>query len=307
MNLSIVTTVYKSRPFLEEFIEGCIQAIQGIGENDFEIIFVLDGITDSSKEFLLEKKKHIPNIVVVELSRNFGHHHAISAGLQTANGEKIFLIDCDLEVSPTILIQFYRKMLDTGADVTYGYQEKRKGKFMERFLGGLFWKIFNWLSDIHVPENVITERLMTRKYLNALNTLSDKNLFLGGMMYWVGFYQVGIPVNKKQRHGKSTYSFSKRLNLLIEAITSFSEKPLKLLLKFGLYLTVVAFLYALYLIIAKLANPETVIIGYTSIMALLLFSTGFIITSIGAIGIYISKIFKQVQGRPLYIINNIYK
>jgi putative glycosyltransferase len=307
MNLSIVTTVYKSVNYLEEFLDSCLHAIEQLNENNFEIIFVLDGITDSSKEFLLKKKQSIPQIVVVELSRNFGHHYAASAGLKMATGEKIFIIDCDLEVSPVILVQFYHKMSETSADVVYGYQEKRKGKFVERILGGLFWQIFNLLSDIHVPANILTERLMTRKYLDALNTLHDKNLFLGGMMYWVGFYQIGIPVTKKQRHGKSSYSFSKRVNLLIEAISSFSEKPLKLLFKSGLYLTAMAFIYALYLIISKLLNPEMVLIGYTSIMAFILFAMGTIITSIGALGIYMSKIFRQVQGRPLYIINNIYK
>jgi len=224
-----------------------------------------------------------------------------------ASGERIFLIDCDLEVSPNVLVEFYHTMNKTSADVVYGYQEKRKGKFIEKYLGGLFWKLFNFLSDTTVPNNIVTERLMNRKYLDALNSLGDKNLFLGGMMYWVGFNQIGIPVVKKNRKGKSAYSISKRINLMIEAISSFSEKPLKLLFKIGISIMFLTLIIAFYLILKKLIYPEYILIGYTSIMTLILFSTGIIVATIGAVGIYVSKIYKQVQGRPLYIIKNIYK
>jgi putative glycosyltransferase len=307
MKLSIVTTVYKSLPYLDEFINECLLAIDELKINEFEIIFVLDGITDNSKNFLLEKKKEVPQIIIIELSRNFGHHYAASCGLRLASGERIFLIDCDLEVSPNVLVALYHTMNKTSADVVYGYQEKRKGKFIEKYLGGLFWKLFSFLSDTTVPNNIVTERLMNRKYLDALNSLGDKNLFLGGMMYWVGFNQIGIPVFKKNRKGKSSYSISKRINLMIEAISSFSEKPLKLLFKIGIFIMFLTLIIAFYLILKKLIYPEYILIGYTSIMTLILFSTGIIIATIGAVGIYVSKIYKQVQERPLYIIRNIYK
>jgi putative glycosyltransferase len=148
---------------------------------------------------------------------------------------------------------------------------------------------------------------MNRKYLDALNSLGDKNLFLGGMMYWVGFNQIGIPVIKKNRKGNSSYSISKRINLMIEAISSFSEKPLKLLFKIGIFIMFLTLIIAFYLILKKLIYPEYILIGYTSIMTLILFSTGIIVATIGAVGIYVSKIYKQVQGRPLYIVKNIYK
>jgi putative glycosyltransferase len=307
MKLSVVTTVYKSLPYLNEFINECLLAIDELKINEFEIIFVLDGITDNSKNFLLEKKKEVPQIIIIELSRNFGHHYAASCGLRLASGERIFLIDCDLEVSPNVLVDLYHTMNKTSADVVYGYQEKRKGKFIEKYLGGLFWKLFNFLSDTTVPNNIVTERLMNRKYLDALNSLGDKNLFLGGMMYWVGFNQIGIPVVKKNRKGNSSYSISKRINLMIEAISSFSEKPLKLLFKIGIFIMFLTLIIAFYLILKKLIYPEYILIGYTSIMTLILFSTGIIIATIGAVGIYVSKIYKQVQERPLYIIRNIYK
>jgi putative glycosyltransferase len=306
MQLSVITTIYKSETFLERFIYELLEAIKEIQVENFEIIFVLDGITDNSKEFLLNKKKEYPQIKIIELSRNFGHHYAISAGLNNTDGELIFLIDCDLEVSPKVLVEFKNVNDACQADVVYGIQKTRKGNFIERELGGLFWKTFNLFSDTKLPLNVITERLMTKKYLEALKSLGDKNLFLGGMMYWVGFHQVSVEINKKQREGASSYSFSKRFNLFVEAITSFSEKPLKMIFKLGLFITFGAFTAIFIMITWKLLVPETILLGFTSVIISILFSLGVLTSAIGVVGIYLSRIFKQTQNRPNYIIKNIY-
>nr|MBK9651681.1 glycosyltransferase family 2 protein [Bacteroidota bacterium] len=306
VELSIVTTVYKSEKYLPEFIELILQSIKEIGINNFELLFVLDGITDASKEYLLARKKDIPQIVVVELSRNFGHHYAASAGLNTASGDLVFLIDCDLEVSPTVLTAFFHELKKQSCDVVYGVQKMRKGGFTERFFGGLFWKMINALSDTKIPHNIVTERLMTRNYIDALNSMGDKNLFMAGLMYWAGFNQVGVPVDKKQRTGQSSYSFGKRISLVFEAVTSFSERPLKILFKIGLYITALSVIASVYLLIKKILYPNTIFMGYTSVFTLILFSLGMLISSIGIVGIYLSRIFKQVQNRPLFIIKKIY-
>ena len=237
MTLSVVTTIYRSEKYLNEFIELILAAVNNLSIDSYELIFVLDGITDNSKKVLLEQKVSVAQINIIELSRNFGHHYAASAGLSNATGEYIFIIDCDLEVSPTILVDFMKKMKGSDADVVYGVQKSWKGKFIEKQLGGLFWKVFNMLIDNKVPNNVVTERLMNRNYLEALNSLGDKNIFFAGPMYLVGFNQIGVEVEKSQRKGKSTYGVLKRVSLLVEAITSFSEKPLKLIFKFGLAIT----------------------------------------------------------------------
>src|SRR5690606_35476127 len=125
-----------------------------------------DGITDFSREWLLEKQPEVAQIKVIELSRNFGHHAAISAGLHQAKGDLVFLIDCDLEVPPKVLVDFMSLSRSTQADVVYGVQQKRKGGFFEKRMGGLFWRLFNLLSNIKVPPNTVTERLMTRSYVN---------------------------------------------------------------------------------------------------------------------------------------------
>src|SRR5690606_35312856 len=272
----------------------------------FELLFVIDGLTDNSKAFLLAQKEVLPQIKIIELSRNFGHHYAISAGLKYATGELVFLIDCDLEVSPAVLKDF-KAILDQGnADVVFGVQTKRKGPFWERTLGGAFWSLFNYLSNTKIPEDTVTERLMKRSYVDALLSMGDRNLFFAGMMHWVGFEQIPCRVNKGQREGQSTYTFRKRMDLLIEAVTSFSEKPLKLLFRVGLIIFVVSVVLAALFLFKKFFYPETVLVGFTSIIVLMLFGIGSILSALGLVGLYISRVFNQVKNRPLYLVKNIY-
>ena len=217
----------------------------------------------------LERKSDIPQLVVVDLSRNFGHHHAIQAGLQHARGNLIFLIDCDLEVSPLVLPEFYRKLRESDGDVVFGYQEARKGGQFERLSGSLFWKGFNFLSDIKIPENILTERIMTRRYTQALLQMGDRNLFLGGMMSWAGFQQIGLPVVKKQRDGRSTYTLMRRIGLMVNAVSSFSAQPLIWLFNIGITITLLSFSFAFYLIFRKLFFDDA-LLGFTSVMAVMM-------------------------------------
>lgn len=300
--LSIVTTVYRSKPFLNTFIDETVDAIANAGIADYEIIFVNDGSPDDSSELLLQARNSNPNIKVVDLSRNFGHHKAMLAGLSYARGDLTFIIDCDLEVRPFVLSRFLDTLRTTTADVVYGVQERRKGAAVERIGGAVFWKLFNLFSDTTVPANVLSERLMTRRYVKALLSLGDRNVFLGGMMYWAGFHQVAITVQKSAREGASTYSFRKRLSLLLEAVTSFSTVPLKLVLFMGLTVTLVAMLSGLGLLFRKLLHPEAVLAGFTSIMLITIGMTGLVITVLGIIGLYIARIYTQTQARPLFIV-----
>lgn len=308
MKLSIVSTLYKSKPFLEKFLEEMISAVDKIKIIDFEIIFVNDGSPDNSLEFLIQKKKNIPQIKIIDLARNFGHHYAIQAGLSHTKGELIFLIDNDLEVNPSFLIDCYQQMQSNKElDVVYGYQEERKGKFIESVGGKFFWWGLNKFSDVEIPKNILTERLMTKQYVQELLSLGDANLFLGGMMYWVGFNQKGIPVKKKMRKGQSTYSTKKRLELMVQAITSFSGKPLEYLFYFGLFTTFGSIIAIIYFIIKKIIYSDTVQLGWTSVVVTNVLILGIISTFLGMIGIYIFKIFKQVQNRPNAIIKKIYE
>lgn len=304
--LSIVSTLYRSRPFLDDFLRGCLDALKAIDCADYEIVLVNDGSPDDSLDYALQRQADIPHLVVVDLSRNFGHHHAMQAGLAYARGELIFLIDCDLEVPPSVLAEFYRKQRETGGDLIYGYQELRKGGWFEKVSGGLFWKGFNWLSDTKIPENVLTERIMTRRFVEGLLLLGDRNLFMGGMMSWAGFDQIGIPIAKKQRDGHSTYTLLKRLRLMVNAVSSFSSQPLIWLFNAGVSITLLSLAFVLYLLARKLLFDDA-LLGFTSMMAFMALSLGILTTGLGVLGIYLGKIFNQVQNRPTYIVKHIHR
>ena len=308
MTLSVVTTLYKSKTYLEVFLKEIISSIETIEVMDYELIFVNDGSPDDSVEYLLERKKDISQIKVIDLSRNFGHHYAIQAGLNYASGEYVFLIDNDLETPPSVLVDYYNEIIiDKNLDVVYGYQEARKGNFIEKKAGSVFWVLINKLSDTKIPHNILTERLMTKQYVNELLRLQDANLFMGGMMYWVGFNQKGIPVKKGQREGASTYSIKRRAELMLQAITSFSGKPLEWLFYIGISISFFSFLFLIYLATQKIIHQDEVQLGWTSIVAINVLILGIISTFLGLIGIYIYKIFRQVQGRPNVIIKKIYE
>ena len=308
MTLSVVTTLYRSKGFLEVFLKEIISAIKIIDIDDFELIFVNDGSPDDSVKYLLERKKDISQIKIIDLSRNFGHHYAIQAGLNYASGDYIFLIDNDLESPPSVLVDFYNEIKkDATLDVVYGFQETRKGNFIEKKAGSIFWVLINKLSDTKIPHNILTERLMTKQYVNELLRLQDVNLFLGGMMHWIGFNQKGLAIKKGLREGASTYSVKKRAELMLQAITSFSGKPLEWLFYSGLIISFFSIIFICFLITKKIIYQNTVEIGWTSIIAINVLILGIISTFLGIIGIYISKIFKQVQSRPNVIIKKIYE
>lgn len=309
MKLSVVSTLYKSKVFLDEFLLHISQAIAQINVEEYELIFVNDGSPDDSLQHLVTlKKEKYPQIKVIDLSRNFGHHYAIQAGLIHAKGEFIFLIDNDLETPPNVLVRFYSEMQkDPNLDVVYGYQKTRKGNTIERVLGRMFWSMINRLSDTKIPHNILTERLMSKAYVKALLSLNDANLFLGGMMYWVGFNQKGIAIEKGQREGASTYSLKKRADLMLQAVTSFSGKPLVYLFYFGLIVSFLSVLLIIYLIVQKIIYVDEVQLGWTSLVAINVLVLGVICTFLGVMGIYVYKIFRQVQGRPNVIIKKIYE
>lgn len=284
-----------------------IQAITAINIAEYEIIFVNDGSPDDSREIVLRACTINPSIKLVDLSRNFGHHKAVIAGMAHARGELVFLIDCDLEVAPSVLDRFLRAMRSNHADVIYGVRDKREGPAIERIGGALFWRLFNWLSHTAVPPDVLTERLMTRRYVDALLSLGDRNVFLGGMMYWAGFRQVGITIEKNRRNGRSSYSLRHRIALLVEAVTSFSTVPLKLSLAIGLLITACALIGAIVLLIRKLIDPSAILVGYTSLMLAVVGMGGLILTMLGILGLYVSRIFTQTQNRPLYIVRGFHQ
>jgi len=305
MNISIVTTIYYSSPYIQEFYDRISAVAKKITE-DYEIIFINDGSPDDSLKIAVSLCKNDPKVRVIDLSRNFGHHEAIITGLGYSEGDLVFLIDCDLEEKPELLYKFYNEFNKSDADVVYGIQKRRKGYFWERIGGSLFYTLFNKMSDCKISANQLTARLMCRKYVESLLLYNkEAGLFLAGLMKITGYCQKAIPVEKISK-GSSAYSIRKKIALLMNSITSFTTYPLKLIFYFGVFISSVSFFFALYLILQKLIY-NNVSMGWSSLMVSLWFVGGVLMMFMGIMGVYLAKIYVQVKGRPIAIVKNIYE
>lgn len=305
MLLSIVTTLYQSENFIGEFLQRISATVELITE-DYEIILVNDGSTDQSLPKALSLQKNYPNVTIINLSRNFGHHEAGLAGLAHAKGDYIFLIDSDLEESPELLTQFWQAMQDqSNPDVVYGVQEKRKGNGFERLSGSLFYKLFNHISEIQIPANLLTVRLMKKEFVEAVLQYPEKNVFLAGLMALAGFNQQAITVHKFSKK-TGTYTFSKQIKLFITCITAFSTKPLEYIFVVGALLTFFTLLTGVFYGIKVASLQDQSFSSWPLIIMSIGFLSGIIIMCTGILGIYLAKIYVEVKQRPRAIIKKIY-
>jgi putative glycosyltransferase len=305
MDISIVSTLYYSAPYIEEFYERISNALQRI-TNNYEIVLVNDGSPDNSLEVALKIHERDSRVIIADLSRNFGHHKAIMTGLSLASGDLVFLIDIDLEEEPELLNKCYDVLKQSDdADVVYCIQDKRKGKLFERISGAVFYLLFNWLSSNYLPPNLIMARLMTRKYVQALIMHKESEVELGGIYTITGFKQVPLTV-KKGSKDTTTYTFRKKLSLTIKSITGFSNKPLIYIALMGALILLLSVCYALYVFFVRLFIGEAPS-GYLTIVLSIWFLGGLTIFSLGVIAIYLSVIFTEVKNRPYTIIKNIYQ
>jgi len=304
VKLSIVTTLFRSSPYLDEFHRRATAAAASLVGDDYEIVMVNDGSPDTSLEQAIELSTRDPHVVVVDLSRNFGHHKAMVAGLEHADGELLFLLDSDLEEEPEWLPEFHRALLAERADVVYGRQQERKGGWFERWSGEAYYSVFNWLCNIEHPRNIATARLMTRRYADALLQYRERELVISCLWVIAGFKQVEQLV-RKHATSRTTYSLLSRAALAAGAITSFSEVPLKLIFFVGLFVFGCALLYASYLIALRFYMSQA-LDGWTSVMVSIWLLGGMIISFVGVVGMYLSKVFVETKQRPLTIVREIH-
>lgn len=304
MKLSVVATLYRSAPHLREFHERATQAARQLVGDDYEIVLVNDGSPDESLELAVELSRLDRHVMVVDLSRNFGHHKAMVTGLAHSRGEYVFLIDSDLEEEPEWLADFASIMEAESADVVYGVQEVRKGNWFERWSGELYYTVFNYLTHIDHPRNIVTARLMSRRYVDALLQFREREMVISCLWVIAGFKQSARTV-KKHAGSATTYSLAKKIAHATNAITSFSEAPLRMIFYTGLIIFAGALLYAAYLVFHKLvlATPMD---GWTSVMVSIWLLGGMIISFVGVIGIYLSKIFTETKQRPSTIVREIH-
>ena len=199
VRLSIVTSMYRSAPFLTEFHSRCTAAAARLGVPSYEIVFVNDGSPDDSLRIAVELNAGDPHVRVIDLSRNFGHHKALMTGLAHARGELVFLVDCDLEEDPDWLVAFHETLKTESVDVVYGVQAERKGDWFERAAGRVFFSLFNRMLTHPIPVNVVTARLMTARYVKALVSHRERELCLAGLWVITGFEQRPFVVRKGSR------------------------------------------------------------------------------------------------------------
>lgn len=303
--LSVVTTLYRSAPHIQEFYERASAVAKKLAGEDYEIIFVNDGSPDNSLKVVTTFTETDNHVMVVDLSRNFGHHKAMMTGLMYSTGENVFLIDSDLEEEPEWLLLFDEFLVKEKCDVVYGVQEKRKGNWFERTSGKAFYKVFNAMTKLDLPENLVTARLMTRRYVDSLLLHTEREIVIAGLWHITGFVQKAYTV-KKHSSSATTYSLSKKIAILVNSITSFSDTPLVLIFYIGIFISLFSLSYALYVILMW-SFFSTPVGGWTSLVTSVWLLGGLIISFLGIIGIYLAKIFSETKRRPYTIIRQIYK
>jgi Glycosyltransferases involved in cell wall biogenesis len=299
--ISVVIPVYRAENILNELANQLETELLKI-TNHYEIILVEDCGPDKSWlviENICKERTHFRGI---KLSRNFGQHYAIAAGLEKTLGQWIVIMDCDLQDRPDQIIKLYNKA-NEGYDIVQGSRENRKDGFLKRQSSWIFYKILSYLSGNKLNNNIANFGIYNRKVILAICSLPEKIRFFPTLIDWVGFKKGIVTIEHSNRHeGKSSYTLNKLINLSMDVILAYSDKPLRLIVKLGFATSLISVLYALYMII-QFYSGEIIVLGYTSLIISIWFLSGILIFILGIIGLYIGKIFENVKDRPLYIID----
>lgn len=299
--ISIVSPVYRAEKILPILVSEINLVMERIGE-DYEIILVDDRSPDNSWEVMKVLSSQNPKIKSIRLSRNFGQHSAIFAGLTKTKGDWVVVMDCDMQDQPKEIAKLYKKALE-GYDIVLGQRENRKDKFLKKLSSKLFYKVFNYLSGANFDNNVANFGIYHQKTIKSILNIQDYVKFFSLFINWIGFKSVSIPIEHGEREeGKSTYSVGRLFKQAFNVIISFSDKPLRLFINFGLSISILSFvlgIYYLYLSIThKITQP-----GFSSLILSIWFLSGIIISCIGIVGVYLGKTFDQAKGRPTFIID----
>lgn len=302
-HISIVSPVYRAEKIVPELVRRIRDEVSKITDN-FEILLVEDGGPDNSWAKIEEESAKDTRVKGIKLSRNFGQHYAITAGIEHARGDYVVVMDCDLQDDPVYLPLLYKKACE-GFDIVFTYKSARKHSFWKNITANLFNKAFNYLVDNKnwkAHNNVGSYSLLTRKAVDAFCSFNDYQRHYLMVLRWLGFNNTYVEIEHRERfEGKSSYNFSKLLIHAINGVTSQSDKLLRINVAIGILLSMLSFLSILLIIVLYFVTGFKS--GWASMVVLVLFSTGVILTSIGISGIYIGKTFEQVKNRPKYIVD----
>lgn len=298
--LSIVTPVYKAEGCLEELYRRLVASLEPLSK-DFEIIMVEDCGGDRSWEIICRLAAADPRVKGLQFSRNFGQHYGITAGLDVAEGDWVVVMDCDLQDQPEEIPRLYARAQE-GYDVVLARRGRRADSGLKRLGSWLFYRIFSYLADTDYDGDAGNFRIISRKVVLACRGMREQLRFFGGLINWMGFPTASIDVSHALRHeGRSTYTFGKLWKLATDTIIAYSDKPLRMAIRFGFAMSAFAFAAGLFILVRSYLYGSPVV-GWPSLFVSLYFIGGIIISILGIIGVYLGKTFEETKKRPLYIV-----
>ena len=298
--LSIVSPVYGAAALIDDLVNRIIESIAPLSV-DYEIILVNDASPDNSWDVILQHCLNNPRIKGINLSRNFGQHYAITAGLHFAKGEWVVVMDCDLQDKPEEIPNLYRKAQE-GFDIVYARRAVRKDNCIKKGTSALFYRVFRRLSGIQSDKTIANFGIYHKRVIEEFSKMPEQSRFFPSQIKYLGFKETSIDVEHSERpEGKSSYSLLKRFKLGFDVIVSNSNKPLRFAVGLGFGMSALSFLLALYNIVAKWVGVIRVP-GYTTTVFSIWFVGGLLLLVMGIMGLYIGKIFDQVKGRQLFIV-----
>lgn len=299
--ISVVIPVFNSERTLVELYERLVVALTPIGE--FEIVLIEDAGSDGSWPVIAGLAAKDQRVKAIRLSRNFGQHHAITAGLDVCDADWVVLMDCDLQDDPAEIPKLYAKARE-GFDVVLARRAQRRDTLWKRTLSWGFYRAFGALTGIKWDERVGMFRILSRTAVEQLRLMREQLRFIVGLVDWMGFPTTTVDVKHSARAtGRSQYTLRRLFRLAFAAVIAHSDRPLRFSIGLGFAFSAAAFLFGLYIVIRyfMMGNP---IIGWSSLIVAVSFIGGIIISLIGVLGVYLGKVFDQVKGRPLYIVRN---
>jgi glycosyltransferase involved in cell wall biosynthesis len=304
--LSIVVPVFNEEASVDIFVDAAKGVLDGAGLR-FEMVFVNDGSRDETLARLLDQGARDKRIRVVNLSRNFGKEAALTAGIDNARGDVLIPMDIDLQDPPELIGPFLEKWRE-GYDVVYGVRVARDtDTAAKRLSAGWFYRVFNWLSPVRIPANAGDFRLVDRRAVDVLRQLPERNRFMKGLFAWVGFNSIGVPYERPARAtGITKFNLWGLWNFALDGLVSFSTTPLRAWFYVGVVIAGLAFLYAIFIVTRVLVlGIDTP--GYASLLSAVLFMGGIQLLSLGIIGEYLGRLFVEVKGRPIYVVEGVYE
>lgn len=298
--LSIISPVYRAEKTLEPLVLRIKDAVRKIS-SEFEIVLVEDASPDRSWDEIDRLAKLHPEVVGIKLSRNFGQHYAITAGLDHAKGDWVVVMDCDLQDRPEEIPQLLAKA-EEGYDVVLARRANRQDGFLKRLSSKLFYRTLAWLTGSHQDETIANFGIYHKKVIREISNMRESIRYFPTMVRWVGFRQTTLDViHAANEERGSSYNFKRLFNLALDIMLAYSDKPIRMTVKVGLLIALAGFLFAVFTLVRYLQG-DIIIAGYASLIISLWILTGFILVTLGMVGLYIGKTFEGVKNRPIYIV-----